>query len=72
MLKDELPPSPIAPAMLLRLRLLLTSLGGGVLLLLILCLGAQNLEERPTLRLGIGRSAPCPAASWWGWPWRRG
>lgn len=47
--------------MLLRLRLLLTSLGGGVLLLLILCLGAQNLEERPSLRLGIGRSAPLPS-----------
>ncbi|MEN9541175.1 MAG: hypothetical protein RLZZ459_1266, partial [Cyanobacteriota bacterium] len=30
--------------MLLRLRLLVASLGGGVLLLLILCLGAQNLD----------------------------
>ncbi len=47
--------------MLLRLRLLLTSLGGGLLLLLILCLGAQNLSERPSLRLGVGRSAPLPS-----------
>ena len=46
--------------MLLRLRLTLTSLIGGVLLLLLLCLGAQNLDKRPQLNLGIGRSAPLP------------
>jgi uncharacterized integral membrane protein len=46
--------------MLLRLRLLLTSLLGGSLLLLILCLGAQNLEQRPSLNLGFSRSAPLP------------
>jgi hypothetical protein len=46
--------------MLLRLRLLLTSLGGGLLLLLILCLGAQNLNDRPSLTLGFGRTAPLP------------
>jgi len=47
--------------MLLRLRLLLASLLGGGLLLLILCLGAQNLEQRPSLNLGVGRTAPLPA-----------
>ncbi len=47
--------------MLLRLRLLLGSLGGGGLLLLLLCLGAQNLEDRPSLRLGFGRTAPLPS-----------
>lgn len=47
--------------MLLRLRLLLASLGGGVLLLLILCLGAQNLNERPRLWLGGPSTAPLPA-----------
>ena len=47
--------------MLVRLRLLLTSLLGGSLLLLILCLGAQNLEDRPSLNLGVGRSAPLPS-----------
>jgi len=47
--------------MLLRLRLLLASLGGGVLLVLILCLGAQNLEQRPRLWLGFGGTAPLPA-----------
>jgi hypothetical protein len=47
--------------MLLRLRLLLGSLVGGSLLLAVLCLGAQNLEERPSLNLGVGRSAPLPA-----------
>jgi hypothetical protein len=46
--------------MLLRLRLLLASLGGGVLLLLILCLGAQNLNQRASLNLGFGRTAELP------------
>ncbi|MFO7628213.1 MAG: hypothetical protein R6W06_01595 [Prochlorococcaceae cyanobacterium] len=46
--------------MLLRLRLLLSSLLGGSLLLLILCLGAQNLDQRPSLQLGFGRTAPLP------------
>ena len=46
--------------MLLRLRLLLTSLGSGVLLLLILCLGAQNLNQRASLNLGFGRTAELP------------
>lgn len=48
--------------MLLRLRLLLASAGGGLLLLLILCLGAQNLRDRPSLQLGLGRQvAPLPS-----------
>ncbi|MEB3331979.1 MAG: hypothetical protein VKI83_05760 [Synechococcaceae cyanobacterium] len=47
--------------MLLRLRLLLGSLLGGGLLLVALCLGAQNLEQRPALNLGVGRSAPLPS-----------
>jgi uncharacterized integral membrane protein len=46
--------------MLLRMRLLLTSLGGGVLLLLILCLGAQNLNQRASLNLGFGRTSELP------------
>ncbi|MCT0198077.1 hypothetical protein KQ313_00010 [Synechococcus sp. CS-1325] len=46
--------------MLLRLRLLITSLGGGLVLLLILCLGAQNLSDRASLRLGFARSVPLP------------
>ena len=46
--------------MLLRLRLLLASLGGGALLLLLLCLGAQNLDRRVSLNLGFGRSAELP------------
>jgi len=47
--------------MLVRLRLLMTSLLGGSLLLLLLCLGAQNLEQRPSLNLGFSRTAPLPA-----------
>jgi len=48
--------------MLLRLRLLLSSLAGAVLLFTLLCLGAQNLEDRVSLRLGgTARSAPLPS-----------
>jgi len=47
--------------MLLRLRLLLGSVIGGAVLLLSICLGAQNLEQRPSLNLGIGRTPPLPA-----------
>jgi hypothetical protein len=46
--------------MLLRLRLLLGSLVGSLLLFTLLCLGAQNLDDRVRLRLGPGRSAPLP------------
>jgi len=47
--------------MLVRLRLLLGSLAGASLLLVALCLGAQNLSDRPSLHFGIGRSAPLPS-----------
>ncbi len=47
--------------MLLRLRLLLITLGGSVALLVVLCLGAQNLSERYRLQLGVGTTAPLPA-----------
>ena len=46
--------------MLQRLRLVIGSLMGGGLLLVALCLGAQNLEERRQLQLGMGRSAALP------------
>lgn len=46
--------------MLLRLRLVIGSLGGGLLLLFALCLGAQNLDQRPSLNLGVARTAPLP------------
>jgi hypothetical protein len=46
--------------MLLRLRLVLGSLVGGTVVLLAVCLGAQNLEERTSLNLGVGRSVPLP------------
>lgn len=47
--------------MFVRARLLLASLMGGSLLLAILCLGAQNLDKRPSLNLGFSRTAPLPA-----------
>ena len=46
--------------MLIRLRLLLISFGSGLLLLLLLCLGAQNLQDRHTLQVGGQRSVPLP------------
>ena len=46
--------------MMLRLRLLLGSLLGASLLFALLCLGAQNLDDRVSLRLGSARSAPLP------------
>ena len=46
--------------MLLRLRLTVASLGGGALLLLLLCLGSQNLDQRTRLNLGFGRTAELP------------
>ena len=46
--------------MLLRLRLLLGSLFGGLLLLAMLGLGSQNLQQRSSLQLGVGRSVPLP------------
>lgn len=47
--------------MLLRLRLLLLSFGGGMLFLLLLCLGAQNLSERHSIQFGTSRSIPLPS-----------
>ena len=46
--------------MLLRLRLILATLGSGFLLLLVLCLGAQNLNNRESLRIGMTKTAPLP------------
>jgi uncharacterized integral membrane protein len=43
-----------------RLRLLLSSLVGGGMLLLILCMGAQNLDQRTSLNLATSRTAPLP------------
>ena len=47
--------------MLVRLRLVGGSLVGGALLLTVLCLGAQNLEQRTRLELGFGQTAPLPS-----------
>ena len=47
--------------MLFRLRIVLVSASGAVLLLLLLCLGAQNLNDRISLRFGSARSVPLPS-----------
>ena len=46
--------------MLHRLRLLVLSFGSAGLLLVVLCLGAQNLNDRQSLNLGFGKTAPLP------------
>jgi hypothetical protein len=46
--------------LLLRARLVVGSLVGAALVLVAVCLGAQNLSDRPALRLGVGRTAPLP------------
>lgn len=47
--------------MLLRLRLLCSTWLSAGVLLLVLCLGAQNLEDRPSLRLGVTSLVPLPS-----------
>ena len=51
----------LANPMLVRLRLLTLSFGGALLLLLMLCLGAQNLNDRHSIRFGSARSAELPS-----------
>ncbi|MEB3177226.1 MAG: hypothetical protein VKJ87_06485 [Synechococcus sp.] len=46
--------------MLLRLRLLTGTVVGSLLLLLMLCLGSQNLNQREALNLVVGKSAELP------------
>ena len=46
--------------LLYRLQLLLVSFGGALLLLLLLCLGAQNLQDRHSIRIADARSAAMP------------
>lgn len=58
--QSEAQAQPRAP-MLLRLRLLCTTAMGSALMLLVLCLGAQNLDERLSLNLGFARTAPLPS-----------
>ena len=53
--------TPLLLVMVLRLRLLLGSLLGGSLLLAMLCLGAQNLDQRERLNLGFGKTDPLPS-----------
>ena len=46
--------------LLYRLKLLLVSFGGASLLLLLLCLGAQNLQDRHIVRVAGAESVPLP------------
>jgi hypothetical protein len=47
--------------MLVRLRLVMGSLLGAAVVLVAVCLGAQNLTDRPSLRLGVAQTAPLPS-----------
>ncbi len=46
--------------MILRVKLLIISVASGAILLLMLCLGAQNLNDRQELRLGTTKTVPLP------------
>tara|TARA_B100000700_G_C15024125_1_gene847250 strand:- start:768 stop:998 length:231 start_codon:yes stop_codon:yes gene_type:complete len=45
---------------LLKIKLALITFGSNIVLFLMLCLGAQNLNTRHSLNLGIGKTAPLP------------
>jgi hypothetical protein len=47
--------------MLQRARLVVASLVGAGVVVVAVCLGAQNLTDRPSLRLGVVRTAPLPS-----------
>ncbi|MEB3335770.1 MAG: hypothetical protein VKP70_12395 [Cyanobacteriota bacterium] len=47
--------------MLQRVRLVVASLVGAGVVGVAVCLGAQNLTDRPSLQLGVARSAPLPS-----------
>ena len=46
--------------MLLKFRLLAITLTSGGLLILVLCLGSQNVNNRQSLNLGLTSTAPLP------------
>tara|TARA_Y100001968_G_scaffold311585_1_gene333822 strand:- start:1167 stop:1409 length:243 start_codon:yes stop_codon:yes gene_type:complete len=46
--------------MFLKIRLLLISISSSALLILVLCLGAQNLKNRKDINLAIIKSDPLP------------
>tara|TARA_Y100001968_G_scaffold141817_1_gene129628 strand:+ start:1993 stop:2226 length:234 start_codon:yes stop_codon:yes gene_type:complete len=47
--------------MLLKLRLLAISISSGLLLIIVLCLGSQNLKIRHNVNLGLAKTAPLPS-----------
>lgn len=47
--------------MLMQLKVLTLTICSSMLLLLVLCLGAQNLNDREKLRLGLAETAPLPS-----------
>ncbi|WP_320667209.1 hypothetical protein [Prochlorococcus sp. MIT 1307] len=47
--------------MLLKVRILTISFTSALVLLLMLCLGAQNLNSRHTVKLGKATTAPLPS-----------
>tara|TARA_Y100001968_G_scaffold212693_1_gene195808 strand:+ start:780 stop:1016 length:237 start_codon:yes stop_codon:yes gene_type:complete len=46
--------------MLLKLRILATSIATSALLLLVLCIGSQNINNRSKINLGLTSIAPLP------------
>ena len=46
--------------MIIRLKILIMSVSGSFVILLALCLGSQNLNNRYSLDFGVAKSAPLP------------
>ena len=45
----------------MKFKLITISFTTGILLLIVLCLGAQNLTDRHSLKIGISKTAPLPS-----------
>ena len=45
---------------MIKLKVLLTTFASSLILLITLCLGSQNLSNRHSINLGIGKTAPFP------------
>ncbi len=46
--------------MIIRIKILTTSIAAGALLLLAICLGSQNLNDRYSINFGLNKTAPLP------------
>ncbi len=46
--------------MMMKFKVLITTITSSLILLIVLCLGSQNLSNRHSINLGLGKTAPFP------------